>query len=123
MSFFSGLYLYQIVMLVAGTLPFIVILILLVILTATGKEIGKLFLFFALSIVMIGFPAYRKIEISKDGVKLERTPSNYFGIQLTRRCATGYPPRRLEPAPISDTIHAVVFGSHRLISGVRWFTE
>jgi len=72
MSFFSGLYLYQVVMLVTGVLIFIVTLILLVILTATGKEIGKLFLFFALSIVMIGFPAYSKIEISKDGVKLEK---------------------------------------------------
>ena len=72
MSFFSGLYLYQVVMLAAGVLLFTVTLILLVILTATGKEIGKLFLFFALSIVMIGFPAYSKIEISKDGVKLEK---------------------------------------------------
>ena len=60
MSFFSGLYLYQVVMLAAGALLFIVTLILLVILTATGKEIGKLFLFFALSIVMMGFPAYSK---------------------------------------------------------------
>jgi hypothetical protein len=57
---------------VAGALLFIVTLILLVILTASRKEIGKLFLFFALSIVMIGFPAYSKIEISKDGVKLEK---------------------------------------------------
>jgi hypothetical protein len=40
MSFFSGLYLYQVVMLAAGVLIFIVTLILLVILTATGKEIG-----------------------------------------------------------------------------------
>jgi len=59
-------------MLVAGTLLFVVTLLLLIILAMKGKEIGKLFLFFALSIVMIGFPAYKTIEISKDGVKLEK---------------------------------------------------
>ena len=72
MSLISGLYLYQVVMLVGGMLLFVVALFLLVILAATGKEIGKLLLFFGLSIVMIGFPAYSKIEISKDGVKLEK---------------------------------------------------
>jgi tetratricopeptide (TPR) repeat protein len=73
MSLFSGLYLYEVVMLVGGALLFIVTLLLLAILAAKGREIGKLFLFFAVSIVMIGFPAYSKIEISKDGVKLEKT--------------------------------------------------
>jgi tetratricopeptide (TPR) repeat protein len=72
MSFLSGLYPYQVVMLVAGALLFLVSLVLLVILAAAGKEIGKLYLFFALSIVMIGFPAYSKIEITKDGVTLEK---------------------------------------------------
>jgi tetratricopeptide (TPR) repeat protein len=59
-------------MLGAGTLLFATSLILMVVLAAMGKPIGKLFLFFALSIVMIGFPAYTKIEISRDGVKLEK---------------------------------------------------
>jgi tetratricopeptide (TPR) repeat protein len=72
MSLLSGLYPYQVVMLIAGTILFIVALILLVVLAVAGKDIGKLFLFFGLSIVMIGFPAYTKIEISKDGVTLEK---------------------------------------------------
>jgi tetratricopeptide (TPR) repeat protein len=72
MSFFSGLYQYEIVMLVAGSLLFLACLILLVLRSARDKSIGPLFIFFAIAIVMIGFPAYSKIQISKDGVELEK---------------------------------------------------
>ena len=54
MSFFNGMYAYQVVMLVAGALLFLVALILLAVQTAKGKAIGNLFFFFGLSIVMIG---------------------------------------------------------------------
>jgi len=72
MSFFDGLYQYEIIMLVAGTLLFLVSLILLIAFAITGKAIGKLFFLFVLSIVMIGFPSYSKIQISKDGVELDK---------------------------------------------------
>ncbi len=72
MSLFDGLYLYEVVMLVGGSLLFLASLILLVVFAATGKPFSKLLLFFGISIVMIGFPAYSKIQISENGVDLEK---------------------------------------------------
>jgi tetratricopeptide (TPR) repeat protein len=72
MSFFDGLYQYEIIMLVLGTLLFLVSLGLLIAFAVAGKSIRNLIILFILSIVMIGFPAYSKIKISKDGVELEK---------------------------------------------------
>jgi tetratricopeptide (TPR) repeat protein len=72
MPFFDGLTLFEIIMLGAGTLLFLVILILLIVFAIRGKSIGSLFYFFVLSIVMIGFPAISKFKISTDGVELEK---------------------------------------------------
>lgn len=72
MSFFDGLYAYEVVMLVCGALLFLTSLILFVFFAVGGKSIAKLYPFFGLSIVMIGFPAYKKIQISKDGFELEK---------------------------------------------------
>lgn len=72
MSFFDGLYAYEVVMLVCGALLFLVSLILLVILVVKEKPFAKLIFLFGLSIVMIGFPAYKKITISEKGIELEK---------------------------------------------------
>ncbi len=72
MSFFDGLHSYEILMLVAGCLLFLASLVLMVVSGSTGKPIGKLIPFFVVSIVMIGFPSYENIEISKNGVKLKK---------------------------------------------------
>jgi len=68
MSFLSELHPYEVVILAGGCLIFAVALLLFVILVITGK----LSLPFAIAIVMIGFPSYTKIEISKSGVTLEK---------------------------------------------------
>jgi len=72
MSFFDGLYQYEAVMLVAGAFMFLVSVVLLIIFAVTGKSMGGLLPFFGVAIVMIGFPAYKKIEITKDGVTLDK---------------------------------------------------
>jgi tetratricopeptide (TPR) repeat protein len=72
MSYLDGLYPYEVAMLAGGVLLFLVVLILLVISAVTGKPFAKLFIFFGIAIVMIGFPSYSKIEISKDGIELEK---------------------------------------------------
>src|SRR5215510_13369899 len=72
MTLFDGLYGYEIVMLVLGSVLFIALLTALVMLIARGRSFGKLLPFFALPIVMIGFPGLKSIEVSKDGLKLER---------------------------------------------------
>jgi tetratricopeptide (TPR) repeat protein len=104
MSFLSGLYAYQVVMLVAGALLFLVTLILLVILAATGKEIGKLVLFFGLSIVMIGFPTYSKIKITRDGLELDKETQellrNPTDKTLRDSLSTGV--TKLSAKPLSD---------------------
>ena len=73
MSVFDGLFLYEIAMLVGGCLLFLVLLAGLVMRLAKNQSTAGLYLFFALAIVMIGFPSYTEIKISNDGVDLEKT--------------------------------------------------
>jgi tetratricopeptide (TPR) repeat protein len=71
MSFFDGLHGYEVAMLAGGCLLFLTALGLLVYFALAGRPFGKLIPLLVLAIVMIGFPAYTKIQISKDGVTLE----------------------------------------------------
>lgn len=72
MSFFNGLYPYEILMLVAGCLFFLVLLVALIVFVMRNKSITALLPFFVLTIVMIGFPSYQSIQITKDGVTLQK---------------------------------------------------
>jgi tetratricopeptide (TPR) repeat protein len=72
MSFFNGLYPWETLMLVAGCLFFLVLLVALIVFVIRNKSITALLPFFVLTIVMIGFPSYQSIQITKDGVTLQK---------------------------------------------------
>jgi hypothetical protein len=72
MKIFDGLFLYEVVLLILGTLFFIALLVILIINTARNRSIKPLLLFFAVPIVMIGFPAFGKIKFDKDGIELDK---------------------------------------------------
>lgn len=71
MKFFDGLYLYEIVLLVLGALLFLALIIAFMTLVIRGEPFAKLLLFFALPILMIGFPGIKSIEIREGLIKIE----------------------------------------------------
>ncbi|HJZ65010.1 MAG TPA: hypothetical protein VKD70_11860 [Candidatus Acidoferrum sp.] len=69
---FSELYPHEIILLAGGCILFVLAVVLVVVSAIQGKPFGKVAFLFVFAIVMIGFPSYSKIEISKDGVTLEK---------------------------------------------------
>src|SRR5436305_6938997 len=67
MSFFDGLYSYEVVLLVLGAVFFLVLMIAFVVLLSQGKPYGTLLVAFVIPIVMIGFPAIKSVQYH-DGV-------------------------------------------------------
>lgn len=72
MKFFDGLYPYEIVMLVLGVLLFLVLILAFVVLVMRGKPYGKLFAFFAIPVLMVGFPGVKSFEFSESVIKVEK---------------------------------------------------
>jgi len=72
MKFFDGLFPYEIILLVLGGLLFLVIIVAFVVLVIRGKPYGKLLMFFAIPIIMIGFPGVKSFEISASVIKIEK---------------------------------------------------
>jgi tetratricopeptide (TPR) repeat protein len=83
MHFFDGLYSYEIVLLVLGTLMFLVLLFAFVFSLVKKQALGRLFGFFLFPILMIGFPVVSSIkfmnallEITTKTRELERRPTD-----------------------------------------------
>jgi tetratricopeptide (TPR) repeat protein len=72
MKVFDGLFLYEIVLLVLGALMFLVLLYSFVSGWKAGKSVVSLFPFFAISLVMIGYPSIKSIDISSAELKIEK---------------------------------------------------
>ena len=72
MNFFDGLRLYEIVLLILGTLLFLVLLVLLIVAIVRNRSVKAFILLFPISIVMIGFPAVSKIKFDKDGIEIDK---------------------------------------------------
>lgn len=72
MKIFDGLFLYEVVLLILGTVFFIALLVILIIKVAQNRSVKPLLLFFAFPIVMIGFPALGKIKFDKDGIEIDK---------------------------------------------------
>jgi len=72
MKLFDGLYLYEIVLLVLGVLLFLALLIAFLVFVFRGRPYRGLLVFFAIPIVMIGYPSIKSIEFDKDVVKIEK---------------------------------------------------
>ena len=72
MNLFDGLHLYEIVLLILGTLFFLVLLVLLIVSILRNRSVTAFLLLFPVSIVMIGFPAVSKVKFDKDGVEIDK---------------------------------------------------
>lgn len=72
MNYFDGLFLYEIVMLFAGILIFLVLIAALIVYLVKGKSLNTVLIAFIIPIVMIGFPAISSISLSKDKVELAK---------------------------------------------------
>ena len=83
MKFFDGLYNFEIVLLVGGSLLFLVALVGVIVAIIRGKSFVPLVILFVISVPMIGYPSVEAIEY-KDGVlsikkkvhELENDPNN-----------------------------------------------
>lgn len=72
MSLFDGLYLYEIVLLICGVLLFLALLAALLRKVFTNQEYKGLLAFFALPIVMIGFPAISSVKVGEGVVEIDK---------------------------------------------------
>ncbi|MBN1570771.1 MAG: tetratricopeptide repeat protein [Acidobacteria bacterium] len=104
MRLFDGLYPYEIIMLLLGVLLFLVLLCVFVALVIRKQPYVKLFIFFALPIVMIGFPGIKSIEISESMVKIERDIENLKRdpMNIDSRVSLNENLAKVSARPISD---------------------
>jgi sensor histidine kinase YesM len=72
MQLFEGLLFYEIVLLGLGVLLFLVLLGLLIYSIINKRDIKVLALFFAISIIMIGYPSIQKIKFNEGVVEIEK---------------------------------------------------
>jgi hypothetical protein len=82
-NFLDPLYWYEIAMLVLGVVLFFVLVITLLKLVNRGKPFGSLLLFFAIPVVMIGYPTIQSVSfedgvvtITKTTALLQKDPAN-----------------------------------------------
>lgn len=71
MNLIPGLLPFEQVLLVMGVLFFLVLVAAFAVLISRGKPYGTLFPFFALPIVMVGYPGLKSIEFSRNVFKIE----------------------------------------------------
>jgi len=72
MSIFTGLYGYEIIMLVLGVVLFLVLTFILLRSVVKDQPWGKLVPFFLLPIFMIGFPSFKKLSYDDGKIELEK---------------------------------------------------
>ncbi len=76
MPMFDGLSLSEFVLLVAGSVLFVVLVIILLRLAfnpgPNGPSYTNLLLFFMLPVIMIGFPYWQSVKISQDSIEIEK---------------------------------------------------
>jgi len=75
---FSGLLLYEIVLLILGVFLFLILSIGLLYYIIKKEQIKKLLLFFVLPILMIGYPSIQEISISKDRIQLTKYQEQFI---------------------------------------------
>ena len=72
MNIFNGLNSFEVMLLILGVLFFLTLVLAFIVFVKRGRPFGKLFPFFAIPILMIGFPSIKSIEFSKDMIKIEK---------------------------------------------------
>jgi hypothetical protein len=76
MNFFEkltdGLHLYEVVILVLGSVMFLALVAILIIFSAQRRSLKQLFMFFAVPVLMLVWPSIQKIKISDTGAEIEK---------------------------------------------------
>lgn len=71
MELLDGLYLYEVVLLALGVLLFLMLAVAFMTLVMRGRPYSKLLTFFAVPIIMVGFPGIKSFELSNSKLKIE----------------------------------------------------
>jgi len=71
MTYFDGLHLYEVVLLVLGTLFFIPLAVVIVFQAMKSRPVARLLPFLVVSVVMIGYPGIKTVEIANDKITIE----------------------------------------------------
>ncbi len=69
----GGLYLYEIILLILGTILFLALTAILIFHVIKQRPIKNLLYFFGIPIIMIGFPSIQSFQLGKDLVQIEKT--------------------------------------------------
>jgi len=108
---FEGLYFYEIVLIVLGTLLFLALLFGLVFYIIKGRELKKLLLFFLIPIVMIGYPSIQmisidngKFEIQKYTYDLKNDPTDTVAINTLTELVNEYDKREFASPELTMAI-------------------
>jgi len=76
MSFFEkltdGLHLYEVIILVLGSLMFIALVIMMIIYASQRRNLKPLFMFFAVPVLLLVWPSVQKIKIDGKGAEIEK---------------------------------------------------
>jgi len=76
MSFFEkltdGLHLYEVIILILGSLMFIALIIMMIIYTSQRRNLKQLFMFFAVPVLLLVWPSVQKIKIDGKGAEIEK---------------------------------------------------
>ncbi|WP_257670959.1 hypothetical protein [Parapedobacter tibetensis] len=73
----DGLLLHEVILLMLGSLLFLVLLFLVLLFAFRRERLRSLLFFFTIPLVMIGWPSITKIQISQAGIALENNLRNY----------------------------------------------
>ena len=122
MSFFDGLYPYEVVLLWLGALFFLILAAAFVRLVWMGKPYGKLLPFFVVPVAMIGWPGIQSvqyqngvIEIQKTTTQLQQDPTN-AALRATLQAKLAQAVNRPATAPQASAILAAAqfaLGDHK----------
>jgi len=76
MSFFEkltdGLHLYEVIILILGSLMFIALIIMMIIYASQRRNLKQLFMFFAVPVLLLVWPSVQKIKIDGKGAEIEK---------------------------------------------------
>ena len=75
---FSGLLLYEVVLLILGVFLFLILSAGLLYYIIKKEQLKKLLLFFVLPIFMIGYPSIKEVSISKDRIQLTKYQEEFI---------------------------------------------
>lgn len=102
---FSGLLLYEIVLLILGVFLFLILSAGLLFYIIKKEQIKKLLLFFVLPIFMIGYPSIKEVSISKDRIQLTKYQEQFIqnpGDSVARQKVEEYTEKLEDRASNSD---------------------